>query len=131
MNVFGGTLTPTVAQQPTTGNLKPFNTTVKTTDNKFTIMFSVNPNSFGTNVFTASIVDNSTGKPTTNIGVSLDTTMLDMDMGTDTVNLLPDGKGHFSASGDLGMGGNWQIRILIRTPQSTLSEASVRFFVPA
>ncbi len=130
MNVFGGTLSPTAAQQPTTANVKPFNTVVKTTDNKFTVTFNVNPNRFGTNIFTVSVVDNSTGKPTTNIGVSLYTTMLDMDMGTDTVNLLPDGKGHFTASGDLSMGGNWQIRIQIRTPNSTLSEANVKFFVP-
>ena len=132
MNVFAGTLTPTTAaqQQQPTANAKPFNTTVKTADNKFTIMFNVNPNRFGTNVFTVSVVDTSTGKPTTNVGVSLYTTMLDMDMGTDTVNLLPDGKGHFSASGDLSMGGNYQIRIQIRTPSNTLHEAKVQFYVP-
>ena len=131
MNVFAGTLSPTsTQQQQPTGTVKPFNTTVKTTDNKFTIMLNVNPNRFGTNIFTVSVVDNSTGKPTTNVGVSLYTTMLDMDMGTDTVNLLPDGKGHFSASGDLSMGGNYQIRIQIRTPNNTLHEARVQFYVP-
>jgi copper transport protein len=132
LNVFAGTLSPTAAaqQQQTTTNAKPYNTTVKTTDNKFTIAFNVNPNRFGTNVFTVSVVDNKTGKPTRNVGVSLYTTMLDMDMGTDNVNLLPDGKGHFSASGDLSMGGNWQIRIQIRTPDDTLHEASVKFYVP-
>jgi len=132
MNVFGGTLSPvtTGQQQQTTANSKPYNTTVKTTDNKFTVTFNVNPDHFGTNVFTVSVVNNKTGKPTTNIGVSLYTTMLDMDMGTDNVNLLPDGKGHFSASGDLSMGGNWQVRIQIRTPDSTLHEARVRFYVP-
>jgi len=131
MNVFAGTLSPIAAQQQQpAGNVKPFNTTVKTTDSKFTIMLNVNPNRFGTNVFTVSVVDNSTGKPTTNVGVSLYTTMLDMDMGTDTVNLLPDGKGHFSASGDLSMGGNYQIRIQIRTPNNTLHEARVQFYVP-
>jgi len=131
MNVFAGTLSPTsTQQQQPTENIKPFNTTVKTTDSKFTIMLNVNPNRFGTNIFTVSVVDNSTGKPTTNVGVSLYTTMLDMDMGTDTVNLLPDGQGHFSASGDLSMGGNYQIRIQIRTPNNTLHEARVQFYVP-
>src|SRR5713101_7608724 len=132
LNVFAGTLSPTAAaqQQQTTANAKPYNTTVKTTDNKFTIAFNVNPNRFGTNAFTVSVVDNKTGKPTTNVGVSLYTTMLDMDMGTDNINLLPDGKGHFSASGDLSMGGNWQIRIQIRTPDDTLHEAKVDFFTP-
>src|SRR6266700_1356243 len=131
MNAFAGTLSPvTPAQQQAPANTKPFNTTLKTSDNKFTITFNVNPNRFGTNMFTVSVVDNSTGKPTTNVGVSLYTTMLDMDMGTDTVNVLPDGKGHFSASGDLSMAGHWQIRIQIRTPNNTLHEAKVDFSVP-
>lgn len=132
MNVFAGTISPVVAaqqQQQTTTNAKPFNTMLKTADNKFTVMFNVNPDRFGTNVFTVSVVDNSTGKPATNIGVALYTTMLDMDMGTDNVNLLPDGKGHFSASGDLSMGGHWQMRIQIRTPDATLHEARVQFVV--
>ena len=132
MNAFAGTLSPvTPAQQQAPANTKPFNTTLKTSDNKFTITFNVNPNRFGTNMFTVSVVDNSTGKPTTNVGVSLYTTMLDMDMGTDTVNVLPDGKGHFSASGDLSMAGHWQIRIQIRTPNNTLHEAKVDFSVPS
>ena len=56
--------------------------------------------------------------------------MLDMDMGTDTVILQPDGKGHFSGTGELSMPGNWQIRILIRTPDATLHTASVKFVTP-
>jgi nitrogen fixation protein FixH len=81
-------------------------------------------------VFTVSAVDTSTGTPATNIGVSLYTTMLDMDMGTDTVNLLPDGKGHFSGTGDLAMPGDWQIRVQIRTPDARLHEASVKLVTP-
>jgi len=77
-----------------------------------------------------SAVDTATGKPATNIGVSLYTTMLDMDMGTDTVNLQPDGKGHFSGTGDLTMPGNWEIRIQIRTPDASLHEASVKLVTP-
>ncbi len=133
MNVFAGTLSPVaVAQQqkPTTGTSTVFNTTVKTSDNKFTVKLNINPNRFGTNLFTVSVIDNSTGQATTNIGVSLFTTMLDMDMGTDTVNLQPDGKGHFSAPGDLAMGGNWEIRVQIRTPDNTLHGAAVKLFTP-
>jgi nitrogen fixation protein FixH len=132
MNVFAGTLTPIAAPtQPTT--TKPataFNATAKTADNKFTAKLNINPNRFGTNIFTVTVIDNSTGKPTSNVGVSLYTTMLDMDMGTDTVNLRPYGKGHFSAPGDLAMGGNWQIRIQIRTPDNTLHETKVKLFTP-
>jgi copper transport protein len=46
-------------------------------------------------------------------------------MGTDTITLHPDGKGHFSANGDLSMGGKWQIRVQLRTPDGTLHEATV------
>ena len=103
---------------------------MRTIDNKFTVKLNVNPDRFGTNIFTVTVINNSTGKPTTDVGVSLYTTMLDMDMGTDSVNLRPDGKGHFSSPGDLSMSGNWQIRIQIRTADNTLHDARVHFFVP-
>jgi copper transport protein len=131
LNVFGGTLLPATAAQPQAGGqAKPFNTSIQTTDDKFTVTLNINPNRFGTNAFTVSVMDNSTHIPTTNVGVSLYTTMLDMEMGTDSINLLPDGKGHFSANGDLSMGGHWQVRIQIRTPDNTLHEAKVDFFTP-
>jgi len=131
MNVFAGTLSPTATAQPQpTGTAKAYHTTVKTTDGKFTIALTMNPNAAGPNVFTVSVTENSTGKPTTNVGVSLYTTHLDMDMGTDSVNLQPDGKGHFSGTGDLVMGGHWQLRIQIRTPDNTLHEATVKESVP-
>jgi copper transport protein len=131
LNVFGGTLSPaTAAQSQTGGQTKPFNASIQTTDKKFTVTLNVNPNRFGTNAFTVSVIDNSTHASTTNVGVSLYTTMLDMDMGTDSINLLPDGKGHFSANGDLSMGGNWHVRIQIRTPDNMLHEAKVDFSTP-
>jgi hypothetical protein len=40
------------------------------------MLFNVNPHRFGTNIFTVNVVDNSTGKATINVGVSLYTTML-------------------------------------------------------
>ncbi|MBV9708297.1 MAG: copper resistance protein CopC [Chloroflexi bacterium] len=134
LTVFAGTLQPTALQQPqqaqqVTTATKPFTTTVKTQDGKFTVTLNVNPNHLGSNVFTATVRD-SKGAIDTNVGVSLYTTMLDMDMGTDSINLQPDGKGHFSASGDLSMSGDWQIRIEIRTPDNTLHEVNVRFFTP-
>ena len=129
LNVFAGTLTPFAAaaqQQQPGAKPVPFTATVLTKDGKYTATLTVNPNRFGTNVFTVSVVDKSTGQPVTNIGVTLYTTMLDMDMGTSSVNLLPDGKGHFSTRGDLAMAGSWQIRIQIRTPDATLHEAIVK-----
>ena len=133
MNVFAGTLSPIAVaqqQQQTGSKPQPYSASVRTTDGKYTVTLSVDPNRFGTNVFTVSAVDTSTGAPATKIGVSLYTTMLDMDMGTDTVNLLPDGKGHFSGTGDLAMPGDWQIRVQIRTPDARLHEASVKLVTP-
>ena len=131
LNVFGGTLLPATTTQPqTVVQSKPFNTSFQTRDDKFTVTLNINPNRFGMNVFTVSVVDNKTHTPTTNVGVSLYTTMLDMDMGTDSINLLPDGKGHFSANGDLSMSGHWQVRIQIRTSDNTLHEAKVDFSTP-
>ncbi len=132
MNVFAGTLSPTASaqQQQTTGTTTSFHVTAKTSDNRFTVALTVNPNTAGPNLFTVSVIDNRTGKATTQVGVSLYTTHLDMDMGTDSVNLQPDKKGHFSAIGDLVMGGHWQIRIQIRTPDNTLHEATVKVLTP-
>jgi hypothetical protein len=135
MNVFGGTLVPAgAAQQPPppvgTNAGQSLHQIVATSDKKFSVTLDINPNRFGSNLFTVTVVDTRTGKVTTNVGVALYTTMLDMDMGTDSVNLLPDGKGHFSGNADLSMGGHWQVRIQIRTPDETLHEANVTFFTP-
>ncbi len=129
LNVFASTLLPPPQPQPPPAPVKAFTSTVKTSDNKFTVTLNVSPNHFGPNTFTVSVL-NSNGQHDTNVGISLYTTMLDMDMGTDTINLQPDNKGHFSATGDLSMSGHWQIRIQIRTPDDTLHEAKVDLFTP-
>jgi copper transport protein len=136
MNVFAGTLQPVAAQQnqPQTiqepgSHGKPFNTTAQTTDGKFKLKLAIAPNSFGTNLFTVNVLD-SNGKQDTNVGVSVYLTMLDMDMGTDTVNLQPNDKGGFGAEGDLSMPGNWQMRLQVRTLDNNLHEATLKFFAP-
>lgn len=130
MNVLSGTLSPTSGIQQPISKPGPFKATAQTTDGKFTAKLTVNPNTFGTNVFTVTVIDNSTGQPTTNVHVTLFTDMLDMDMGTDTVPLQPDGKGNFSAPGDLAMAGDWAIRIQIRTPDNALHEATIKLYTP-
>ncbi len=134
MNVFAGTLLPpTAVSQPApvapTQQIKPFNATITTSDKLFTVKLTVSPNRFGSNVFTVTVM-NSKGTVVANVGVSVYTTMLDMDMGTDAVNLQADGKGHFSATGDLEMGGNWGLRVRIRTPDLKLHEGSVKMVTP-
>ena len=136
MTVFAATYSPTDAARPRQhpqhleGTSRSFTVTVFTSDRKFTVTLDVNPNRSGTNVFTVSVVDADTGISITNVGVSLSSTMLDMKMGTDTINLHPDGKGHFSAHRDLAMGGDWRIRIQIRTPDQGLHEATVNVLTP-
>ncbi len=134
MNVFAGTLTPTSAAQPTQQQptSSVFNSTAKTSDNKYSVTLNINPNKFGTNVFTVTVMDLSTGKQlgANQVGVTVYTTMLDMDMGTDSINLQSNGKGGFSASGDLSMAGNWGIMVQLRTPDNTLHEASFKIDTP-
>jgi copper transport protein len=90
------------------------------------IQFSVTPNRLGLNVFTVGVEDARSGNPAPSLQVQLTTTMLDMDMGTDQVDLLPDGHGQYSAQGTLSMGGHWEIRLLLRTPDTTLHQASAK-----
>ncbi|HLG66088.1 MAG TPA: copper resistance protein CopC [Ktedonosporobacter sp.] len=129
MNVFAGTLLPaTTAQTP--GIQSPgstastFSTTAHTSDGKFQVKITISPNTFGPNAFTATVMDQN-NQPDTNVGVSLYLTGADMDMGTEVVNLQPDGKGGFSGHGDLTMGGRWWVRFQIRTPDNTLHENRV------
>lgn len=103
-----------------------FHTTLKTTDGQFVIQFSVTPNRLGLNIFTVGVEDASSGKPAPGLQVRLATTMLDMDMGTDQVDLQPDGHGQYSAQGTLSMVGHWYIRILLRTPDAMLHQASLK-----
>ncbi|GCE25708.1 copper resistance protein [Dictyobacter alpinus] len=132
LNVFAGTLLPTTSGQAAPSQstvVKPFHGTVQTKDHQYTLKVTVSPNRFGTNVFTVNVLD-AKGKPDTQVGVSIYTTMLDMDMGTDAINLQPDTKGDFSGQGDLNMGGHWQLRIEVRTPQNTLHSGTIDLTTP-
>ncbi len=138
MNVFAGTLTSAVStpvqtqQQPGTTAAQPFNGTIKTTDGKYSVTLNVSPNRFGTNVFTVNVTAVGASKQLgpDKVGVTIYTTMLDMNMGTDSVNLQSNGKGGFSASGDLGMGGHWGVRVQVRTLDNQLHEANFTFQTP-
>ncbi len=107
-----------------------YHTTLKTTDDQFVVQFSVTPNRLGLNVFTVGVEDASSGNPAPTMQAELSTTMLDMDMGTDQIDLQPHGHGEYSAQGALSMAGHWEIRILLRTPDATLHEASVEINTP-
>lgn len=102
-----------------------FQTTTSTSDKMFRIQFSVTPNHMGENTFIVKVVDANTGKSATSVQVRLSTTMLDMDMGTNTVDLQPNGPGSYRTQGELSMSGHWQMRILVRTADNVLHEATV------
>jgi flagellar biosynthetic protein FliP len=107
------------------GHPHPFATTVKTTDGQFSVKLNVTPNQSGTNMFTVTVIDASTSQSVTDGAVSLSTSMPSMaEMGADIFNLHPDGKGHFSASSDFSMGGTWQVRVQLRTPDGMSHEAT-------
>lgn len=103
-----------------------FHTTVQTTDAQFTVHLTITPDSFGPNLFEAQVLT-SAGTAATNVQVVLQTTMLDMDMGTGVLTLQGDGKGNYSTSSNLDMGGNWQLRVVIHTPDHALHVATVQF----
>jgi len=106
------TVRPSAGQTP--GTKHQFIATKQTSDTQLTVTLAITPDRFGPNVFTVTVPDQQ-GAPTGIVRVSLSTTMLDMDMGTGTIELSPDNHGHFSGPGSLSMTGDWQIRVLIHT----------------
>lgn len=137
MSVFANTLTATAqtpGQQtgPSSAVAGPFTGAAPTSDGKYNVTLHVSPNHFGTNVFTVQVTDVATGKSldANAVSVSIFTTMLDMDMGTDSVSLTPNGKGGFSGSGDFSMGGNWDVKVQLRTTDGARHEANFKFYTP-
>ncbi len=136
MNVFAGTLTPAsaVASQPGAKgpNVGVFHSTANTSDGAYSVTLTISPNHFGSNVFTVQVVNAQNGKTlgANDASVGLFNTMLDMDMGTDTLDLLPDGKGSFSASGNLAMSGNWRVKVQVRTPDNKPHAATFIVYTP-
>ena len=126
MNVFAGTLSPIAAAQPQLpagGTSGTFHGVAQTSDKAFNVTLDVNPNSAGPNRFIVDVADTRTGAPAHNVSIVISLSDTDMDMGIETTAMQPDAKGHFSAISNLLMGGDWQIRIQIRTPDTKTHEA--------
>jgi copper transport protein len=82
-----------------------------------TVELTVNPGHFGTNTFTV-VVTNPDHSPASNGTVFLTTTLVEMDMGTNTINLQPGKKpGTYTGPGELPMAGHWSTVVVIRTQQ--------------
>lgn len=104
-----------------TSTSSAFQTTVQTTDKAFTVQVAITPNQLGNNTFTVKLLSPQQ-VPTQNTQVNLQTTMLDMAMGTDSVTLQAGSQGTYSGQGTLTMSGNWQIEVVIHTPDHALHE---------
>jgi copper transport protein len=134
LSVFGGTLTQAPVQPGSSNRAVagPFNGTAKTSDGKYSVTLNISPNRFGTNVFSAQVTEIATGKSlvANDARVTIYTTMLDMNMGTDSTELRFNDKGTFSANADFSMGGNWSIKVQVRTADNTLHEASFKIYTP-
>lgn len=90
--------------------------TVNTTPNgDYAVTLKVAPAKFGTNAFLVTVKDKS-GKPVEGASVLLQTTMLDMEMGTQSLQLQPvgaDSPGTYGGQADLDMGGNWGFAVKV------------------
>jgi hypothetical protein len=110
--------------------ISPWSATVFTTDRLIAVTLEVDPNQTGSNSFTVKLVAISTGRALMHASVSLFITMLDMKMATTSVLMHPDGGGQLHGRGELLMGGDWGISLLIRTTDQRLHEARIQLLTP-
>lgn len=80
-----------------------------------TATLAIKPDRSGPNEITVSLRD-ARGRPVQRATVVVLTTMLDMIMGTGTAALKEISPGSFSGTTDLGMGGRWQLQVLVYQP---------------
>jgi copper transport protein len=117
LGAFAGTLAPLPpAVTPKTAQFTgPFQQTQAVQG--YNVTLKVAPDTFGTNTFTVTIND-AQQHPVQGAAVLAQITMLDMDMGTDVLQLQADSSsaGTFSGQGELTMAGHWQVRLRILPP---------------
>ncbi|HEY4033984.1 MAG TPA: copper resistance protein CopC [Ktedonobacteraceae bacterium] len=117
LGAFAGTLAPALPAVATkTGQFSgPFLQTQSIQG--YSVTLKVAPDTFGTNTFTVTIAD-AHGHPVQGAAVLAETTMLDMDMGSDALQLQadPSSVGTFSGQSGLDMAGHWQVRLRILPP---------------
>jgi hypothetical protein len=126
----GAASAPPSHPAPQVAAISRWNATVLTTDQMIAVTFEVDPNQTGSNSFTVKLVATSTSRALTSASVSLFLTMLDMKMATTSVVMHADGRGYFHGRGELLMGGDWGIRLQIRTTDQRLHEARIQLLMP-
>ena len=114
--LFAGTLTPTqAAPVASSGAFKQTQTV-----SGYAVTLQVNPAKFGQNTFTVTVAD-AHGAPATGASALLLTDDLDMDMGTQSLQLQPVGvsqPGVYSGQGQLTMAGAWRVTVKVLPPGS-------------
>lgn len=117
LGAFAGSLTPPASGAPATSSSS--GAFVETHQlNGYGVTLKVAPAQFGTNSFTVTVKD-ANGQPVEYASVLIETVMLDMDMGTQAVQLKPIGDsapGVYSGQADLAMAGHWQITVKLVVP---------------
>jgi hypothetical protein len=117
LGAFAGTLAPLPpAVTPKTAQVTgPFLQTQVVQG--YNVTLKVAPDAFGTNTFTVMIND-AQQHPVQGAAVLAQTTMLDMDMGSDVLQLQTNASspGIFSGQSELTMAGHWQVRLRILPP---------------
>jgi hypothetical protein len=118
LGAYAGTLaTAPTGPAPTSSSSGPFVSQPQQAG-AYTVVLKVTPATFGTNTFMITVKD-AQGLPVTGATVLVQQTMLDMDMGTQNVDLKPMGAnapGSYVGQGDLTMAGNWGVVVKVLAP---------------
>jgi putative copper export protein len=115
LGAFAGSLA--TAPAPIAGATSgAFVSTATTTPNgDYAVTLKVAPARFGANTFLVTVKDKN-GKAVDGASVLLQTTMLDMEMGTQSLQLQPvgaDSPGTYGGQADLDMGGDWGLAVKV------------------
>jgi copper transport protein len=116
LGAFAGSLATTPAPIAGASSGAYVNTVNTTPNGDFAVTLKVAPAKFGTNTFLVTVKDKN-GKPVEGASVLLQTTMLDMEMGTQSLQLQPvgaDSPGTYGGQADLAMGGDWGLAVKVR-----------------
>ncbi len=114
---LAGTLAPALASASASFGASGGAQTFTQKADALTVTLGVNPGKFGTNTFTI-VVKNPDGTPASNGTVFLETEMVEMDMGTNEIDLTPSAApGTYSGQGEIAMAGHWRIQVVIRTKE--------------
>jgi putative copper export protein/methionine-rich copper-binding protein CopC len=116
LGAYAGTLATAPAGPPTTTGSGPYISQTQQAG-AYHVVLKVTPDTFGTNTFVVTLTD-ANGNAVNNASVLVQTTDLDMDMGTQSIDLkpMPGVLGSYSGQGDLTMAGNWGVLVKVLAP---------------